>query len=77
MSSRTQRLYAPAAGAVAVVAVIAATLVVHEVGHHATSIGPERSPSHAPSYIGLRDFKPVTSGGFEPTTSGGKVMIGP
>jgi hypothetical protein len=69
MSSTTRRRYAPAAGAAAVVAVIAVTVVGHEVGHHPTSTGPERSPSHAPSYLGLRDF--------EPTTSEGKVMIGP
>ncbi|HEY2636415.1 MAG TPA: hypothetical protein VGI54_03420 [Solirubrobacteraceae bacterium] len=70
MSSSTRRRMAPAAGAAAaVLAVIAATVVAQEVGHHASPAGPARSPSHAPSYIGLRDFTP--------TTSGGKVMVGP
>ena len=69
MSRSIRRRYAPAAGAAAVVAVIAATVVAQEVGHQASPSGPAGSPRHAPSYLGHRDF--------QPTTSGGKVMIAP
>lgn len=69
MSSTTVRRLAPVTGAAAVVAVIAATVLAQQVGRDSSPTSPAGRPTQAPSYIGTRDFLP--------TTSGGKVMVGP
>lgn len=70
MVSTTRRRLAPvAAGAAAVVVVITGAVVSQRVDHRASPTVPALTPTRAPSYIGLRDFGP--------TTSGGKVTVAP